>query len=168
MGTIIFEYVGKIYDSIGKLVYEFPAATLLDRILPELWLIVKQYFFNDKIFGIGQYSSNYSGYHLITRSEINKRYFQDIFTNYYVINRGIHSLSSTSSIWINGDNFVLKYENLYIRKQFSGETHKITFKTTKVNSEEIIRNFDKMEYLDIRIPQFDDNGLFVSNDLIFD
>lgn len=140
------EVIRKISSPTGEVLFVYPANTLLDFIILDLWPIIINHFIYE--FVIGNYNKQYSGYRLVNNDDIKIQKFKDDFKNYYKKNNGILSIDDVYSgilFFDKKSTFVYRYfclqcsnfNNDIIKKYTFG-----SFKTIEACSEKIMENFD--------------------------
>ena len=84
--------INTITNSNDQSIFEFPANTILDKILPDLWTLITNYYYCDKPLAFGNYTTN-PEYRLITQEECETKDFKQLFLNCYYHNKGIYCLN---------------------------------------------------------------------------
>jgi len=79
-GIINIQTMTHIYDSNQKTIFEFPVGTLLDNILPDLWIVILRY--NSNLFIIGKHDGTYDGYRKTTEKDFSQRQFSKYYANH--------------------------------------------------------------------------------------
>ena len=105
MSVKVIPHINKVVNSNNQIIYKFPANTLLDNILPDLWLKIIEYHNHHKTFAFGAESvfSNYrlvterknSNYRLVTLEELETDSFRKLFSDCYFGYKGLHCLENT-------------------------------------------------------------------------
>ena len=72
--------IREISNSSGKVLFVYPANTVLDNILPELWVNIIDNMYHP--FVVGKYNLQYPGYRLVTNNDFSKQENKDYFVNY--------------------------------------------------------------------------------------
>ena len=66
--------------------------TLLNKIIPDLWPIIEEYFRTFPKFVIGSYDVEYPGYRMIEENDLNHKIFIDELAYFYRTNKGFPSV----------------------------------------------------------------------------
>lgn len=106
------KYTRTLIDSNGKEIYEFPANTLLDNILPDLWNDIMKYIKRDK-FILRNRLLPCPGFRKVTKDEF--VILENDFMNYYKQNGGITNYQNTDysqiMYFIVDGYYVFSYKN---------------------------------------------------------
>lgn len=166
------EVIRKISSPTGEVLFVYPANTVLDLIIPDLWPNIINNIHND-LFAIGKHDKMYPDYHLVTKDECYSPKFIYIFKDYCQKNNGIISMDDLlpgvltcdeNNIIVN-DKYCLSCIN---NDNYNGIMKKdtiSTFETIIKNHKEIMLNFDIKIVTYVNRREF--IGLFIRNDYVF-
>lgn len=85
--------INRISNNDGKLLFEYPTNTLLDKIIIDLWPTIVKYH-DVCLFAFGDYGDDYPGYRAITNKEFSNNNFIEEFSQCYIQNNGLISLDN--------------------------------------------------------------------------
>lgn len=97
--------IRRVFNERNNLIYQFPAETLLDNIIPDLWPTIIHYENTKIVFGLGNYNDAYPGYRLVNDIECMKGSFHDLFTIHYEQTNSLLLLSDNLEN-VDSDNYV--------------------------------------------------------------
>ena len=80
---------------------------LLNRVIPDLQLIIREYIRNYPLFVIGKHDTIYSNYRIITENDIKCQSLMKKFVQYYRDNNGLPAIDTFNGAMLCGDNFPL-------------------------------------------------------------
>ena len=94
---------------------EFFQDTLLDRIIPDLQPIIKEYYHTYPKFIIGPYTAEYSNYCLVEKAHFDDPLFMKMLQNFYRDNKGFPCIEDFYGNILFGFDFVLYYQMCFFR-----------------------------------------------------
>lgn len=116
-----------ILNSNNQEIFKFPGQSLLDKILPELWPTIIDYYYHNQPFVIGDRDKQYPGFRLITQQECETDDFDILFHMH--LPDGLYAMDNIEFIedhgilynttdWVCGYDFYKSYLKCdkYIRK----------------------------------------------------
>mgnify|MGYP003388057051 CR=1 FL=1 len=92
--SIKIVHINHILNSNNQEIFSVPSHTLLDKILPELWSPIINYYYHHRPFVIGGWKPKYNGYRMITQPECETDDFKKLFEEYREINKGLYSMDN--------------------------------------------------------------------------
>jgi len=158
-----------IYDHSGKLLFNIPIDTILDKIPVELWIIMDRYNPDDIFVAIGAHSKEYPGYRLVCKNEFFNLKFRNKLDHLYRKNHGILSMDDLKRGKLSGKDCdfseYVSYntKTLIIKKNEYCKFYDEDYDTKRMRLSKSLSSLGV--YYD-KIPH-NDNGLFVSEDYIF-
>ena len=94
MSVKVIPYFNQIVNSNNQKIYNFPANTVLDNILPDLWSKIIEYYYHHKTFAFGTEKTKKSNYRQVGRREFKTAGFKKLFSECYFGYNGLHCLSN--------------------------------------------------------------------------
>lgn len=89
--------------------------TLLNKIIPDLWPIIEEYFRTFPKFVIGSYDVEYPGYRMIEENDLNHKIFIDELAYFYRTNKGFPSVDDFCGNVLFCKNKILGFYNCFLR-----------------------------------------------------
>lgn len=128
----------------------FEENTLLNRIVPDLQLIIWEYFKTFPTFVIGKYRHpSYIGYRMIRKKDLYNDTFKNKFTQCYGKCRGLQSIDSLEGSILCGRGFVISYEAYALRCTL----------TKNIYPDEFMK-IEKNDYISFRTSAYYNNDLY--------